>query len=497
MKISELILPLAKNQTQVIALPSDHHVQGLETDSRKIQLGFAYVAIVGQVLDGHQFIAQAIEKGAAVLIVEKIDLVPKTYSGAIIKVVNTKLALNELASHFYSRPSMGLWTFGVTGTNGKTSSVYIFEHILKNLNIPTGVIGTIDHHLGEKCWPTSLTTPDQAELQKRIWEMKNLSAKALAIEVSSHALDQKRVEKIHFDAVLFTNLTRDHLDYHKNMKEYFLSKQKLFTEVLESSQKYFKLAVVNFDDPWARTLNVTLSAEVIRFGQTKNGNIDNLDYAFYIHEQGLGGTRFTVLSNYEKIDFYSPMFGLHNIYNLVGVLATMSSFGFSLSRCKNAVETFFGAPGRLQPVQENSLVYVDYAHSPDALENVLRSVKPYLKEANLFLVFGCGGDRDKGKRPLMAAAAEKYANRVFVTSDNPRSEDPLQIVQDILVGFSDQFSQKNVEVEIQREVAIQKCLKQKQSRDVVIIAGKGHENYQLVGTDKLIFDDKEIAKKYL
>jgi len=497
LKISELVLPLAKDEIEILSLPSDHHLQGLETDSRNIQLGYAYVAIAGQSLDGHQFILDAIQNGAAVLIVEKTDLVPKNYSGAIIKVKNTKKALNEIASHFYAHPTMSLWTFGVTGTNGKTSTVYIFEHLLKHLNVPTGVIGTIDHHLADKIWATNLTTPDQAVLQRRLWEMKNLGAKALAMEVSSHALDQKRVEKINFDAVLFTNLTRDHLDYHKNMQDYFEAKQKLFTEVLQSSQKYFKLAVINFDDPWARKLKVTKNSEVIRYGQTKNGEIDNLDFAFYIHEETLNGTRFTILSNFEKIEFHTPMFGTHNIYNLVGVLVTICSFGFSLTRCKDAVKTFFGAPGRLEPVKENTTVFVDYAHSPDALENVLKSVKPLLKDGRLLLVFGCGGDRDKGKRPLMAAVAEKYSDEVFVTSDNPRTENPDEIINDILKGFSDKFKVNSVHTETLRQQAIQNCLKKKSSNDLVIIAGKGHEKYQILGTEKIDFDDKEIARKYL
>jgi len=465
-------------------------VRGIADDSRKIQEGYLFIAIKGHTQDGHNSISAAIQNGARFLIVEDAQKIPKDYSGFFLVVANTRLALDQIASRFYGDASRRMLVFGVTGTNGKTSSTYMFEHICNFCGIPTGVIGTINHHIKEKVWDTNVTTPGPIELQERSRQMQEHGAKALAIEVSSHALAQHRVDSIQFNSVLFTNLTQDHLDYHKDMKNYFQEKQKLFTDLLWKSSKVPVFAIINVDDQFGRQLRVAGFSGLWTYGQKKSA-----DYSFQNFKINFSRTEFDLSTPFGKFRAIIPLCGIHNIYNAVGVIAAAASIGIPVTYSLRALSTFPGVPGRLQhvPNAKNIHVFVDYAHSPDALENVLKAINKVRTDSEqagrIITIFGCGGDRDKAKRPMMAAIAEKYSDLVMITSDNPRSENPLDIISDILSGIK----QKKHLVEPDRKKAIRIAVDHARPGDIVLIAGKGHEDYQIIGTTKTHFSDVEVV----
>jgi UDP-N-acetylmuramoyl-L-alanyl-D-glutamate--2,6-diaminopimelate ligase len=465
-------------------------VTGLTNDSRKVAFGNMFVAIRGHQQDGHLALPAAIQNGAQFLIVEDAGKVPEGFTGFFHVVKNSRAALDYLASRFYQDPSRRLLMFGVTGTNGKTSSTYMFEHICNFCAVPTGVIGTIDHHFKDQTWETSVTTPGPIELQERLKQMREAGAKAVAMEVSSHALSQQRVDSVHFNTVLFTNLTQDHLDYHKNMQNYFLEKQKLFTEILWKSGKVPTFAIINTDDSFGRKMRVAGYAGLWTYGQRKSA-----DFCFRITRSDFSRTEFILNSPFGEFKATIPLCGTHNVYNAVGVIAASASIGIPVAYSLRALSTFAGVPGRLQlvPNSKNIHVFVDYAHTPDALENVLQSIckvrTDSQQQTKIITVFGCGGDRDKTKRPLMAEIAERFSDQVIVTSDNPRTEDPMMIISDILAGLKD----KKHFVEPDRKKAIQQALQLARPGDVVLIAGKGHEPYQIIGTTKTHFNDFEIA----
>ena len=475
---------------------SDQEVVGIFNDARLVVPGSVFVAIRGSKLDGHKFIPDAIARGAIALVVEDRGLIPADFRGFILQVPSSREALDILASQFYGDPGQELFCVGVTGTNGKTSVTYMVEGILNSANIPTGVIGTVNHHLLDKVWPSDMTTPDPIFLQKRLREFKDAGAKAVAMEVSSHALDQKRVDSVPFNTVIFTNLTRDHLDYHGTMEQYLEAKQRLFTDLLWSTTKTPCFAVVNTEDKFGRRLLVADPATLWTYG-SKDADIRykilNMDFAL---------TEFEVKTPFGDTLIALPMAGVHNVMNSLGALGAGLSAGVSLENCAKALGQFTGVPGRLQsvPNSKNVSVFVDYAHTPDALENVLvaiQRVRENLKSnARIWTIFGCGGDRDKGKRPLMAQMALRYSDQVIVTSDNPRTEEPQAIIQDILEGVPAAEKSK-VQVHMDRKQAIQETLSQAKEGDVVLIAGKGHEDYQIIGTQKLPFSDVLIAQEVL
>jgi UDP-N-acetylmuramoyl-L-alanyl-D-glutamate--2,6-diaminopimelate ligase len=342
--------------------------------------------------------------------------------------------------------------------------------------------------LGKKVWETSLTTPDPLTLQSRLREFVDAGAKVAAFEVSSIAIDQNRAASVPFDAALFTNFTRDHLDYHGTMENYFAAKEKLFSKLLADSSKTRPYGVLNADDPAIVKIEKS-KARYVWFGQNKG------DYIFKILSQDLSGSRFDV--NGQAFEIATP--GLHNIYNAVGALAVAHEAGVRWSDIQQALKEFSGAPGRLERVgrSRGPHVFVDYAHTDDALRSVLLSLKRLMRESNsngqLWAVFGCGGDRDKGKRPLMAKAAVENADRVMLTSDNPRTEDPNQILRDCLAGIPN----ASVHVEADRKKAIAFALQTAQEDDVILIAGKGHENYQIIGQTKYPFSDVEVVREFL
>ena len=474
----------------------DFEVSGVFNDARKVISGSIFFAIPGSVVDGHSFISDAIARGASGLVVQDATKVPSTFSGFVVVVDNTREALDLIASRFYHDPGQELFCVGVTGTNGKTSVTYMTEAILNAGQIPTGVIGTVNHHLGDKVWPSEMTTPDPIFLQKRLREFRSEGALAVAIEVSSHALDQKRVDSVPFNTVIFTNLTRDHLDYHVTMDKYFEAKQRLFTDLLWETEKSPCFAIVNIADKYGRRMKVADPAVLWTYG-TKDA-----DLRYEVLSMDFAMTHFKVWTPKGEGEVRLPMSGLHNVQNAMAALGAGLSAGLPLPLCISALNQFTGVPGRLQsvPNNKNLSVFVDYAHSPDALENVLQalnSVRETLQSsARIWTLFGCGGDRDKGKRPLMAQMALKYSDEVVVTSDNPRTEDPQKIIQDILTGVSE--SEKNkVKVIEDRKEAIGHAIHQAKPGDVVLIAGKGHEDYQIIGTVKTPFSDLQVAVEAL
>lgn len=463
-------------------------VPGLCFDSRVMKPGEIFFAIRGTSSDGHRHLEEVVKKRPVALVVESKEAVPKSFSGHLFITKNARALLDQWAAKFYGRPADQLFCVGVTGTNGKTTSVYMLEKILNQAGWPTGVMGTIDHHLGNKVWEASLTTPDPLTLQSRLQQFVQLGAKAAAFEVSSIAIDQNRVASIPFDVVLFTNFTRDHLDYHGSMESYFAAKQKLITEILPKSSKKTRFAVLNADDPAIANIEKT-KMFYIWFGRQKG------DYPFTVLEQNLSGSRFEV----KGLEFSLATPGLHNIYNAVGAIAVALESKIPAASVQKALRAFSGAPGRLQSVPNSRglHVFVDYAHTDDALSSVLKSLRDLMSEAksagSLWTVFGCGGDRDKGKRPLMAKVAVENSDHVVLTSDNPRSEDPLAIIQDCLSGVP----QTKPHVEVDRRKAIAFALQSAREGDVILIAGKGHENYQILGQTKIPFSDVDMVREIL
>ncbi|MBO9666699.1 MAG: UDP-N-acetylmuramoyl-L-alanyl-D-glutamate--2,6-diaminopimelate ligase [Bdellovibrio sp.] len=475
------------------ALP-EIEITGIFNDARLIKPGCVFVAIRGSKLDGHTFINDAVSKGAAALVVEDRSGIPADYAGFVFQVDNSREALDLLASRFYEDPANEMFCFGVTGTNGKTSVTYMIEAILDYAQVPTGVIGTVNHHLGAKVWPSEMTTPDPVFLQKRLREFRDDGARAVAMEVSSHALDQHRVDSVPFNTVIFTNLTRDHLDYHETMDKYFESKQRLFTDLMWKTNKRPCFAIINTEDKYGRRLRVADPAVLWTYGAKDS------DLRFKIKRMDFALTTFDVQTPLGNAEVELPMSGTHNVMNAMAALGAGLSAGVPLPVCVEALNKFTGVPGRLQsvPNSQNLSVFVDYAHSPDALENVLTAlnkVRENLKSsARIWTIFGCGGDRDKGKRPLMAEMALKYSDSVVITSDNPRTEEPQAIINDILKGVPDSEKTK-VSVKVDRKEAILETLKKAQDGDVILIAGKGHEDYQIIGTTKFPFSDVQVAQE--
>jgi len=463
-------------------------VTGLTFDSRRVQPGFVFVAVRGTGADGHQFLPQVAAEGALALVVEDRTGVPADFAGAVVQVDNSREALSKLGQQYWRHPAQQLYCVGITGTNGKTTITYMVETIFSAHGWPTGVMGTIDHHLGKTRWPSALTTPDPLTLQQRLREFVDHGARAAAFEVSSHALHQARVDGVSFSAGVFTNFTRDHLDYHHDMDDYFSSKQKLFLERLAPGA----VAILNGDDPWVRRVRVRDGVTTWWFGQEATAN-----FKFQILQSELSGHRFHLQTPRGAVEVELPCPGLHNVYNAVAALAVGVAAGVPLEVGARALSRFYGAPGRLERVPvEGRVVFVDYAHTDDALRVVLRALREAMgKDAGrLICVFGCGGDRDRGKRPLMGKAAAEGSEMIILTSDNPRSENPQEILKAIHEGIPSTFSGEVIE-QVDRRQAIAEALQRAREGDVILIAGKGHENYQIVGGRRLTFSDQEVVRE--
>lgn len=489
MNLNELLSDINEYKPSLIG---STEVLGISADNRTIQPGYIFVAVQGAQSDGHNYIKEALKAGAILAISEQA----RHQGDRILLVASTQEVLGKISQKFYGFPSSQIFCLGVTGTNGKTSTTYMLEHILTSQNIPTGVIGTIDHHFKGRVWNTSHTTPEPVTLQGRLKELRDLGAKALCMEVSSHALAQKRVDGVQFDTVIFTNLSRDHLDYHQDMQQYFLAKQRLFSDLLATSTKPQKSAVINVDDEWAKKIITPAGVSVITYGHSSS------HFQFQNIQESFEGTLFDLRCPFGSHKVFIPMVGIHNVYNAVGSLAAAATAGVDLKTAVFSLQNFNGVPGRMQRVTNSKglHVFVDYAHSPDAMENILQACLRIRKHTHgknkIWTIFGCGGDRDPGKRPIMGQIAADLSDYVMVTSDNPRTEKPASIISEVFCGIA-QERQRQCFQNIDRKRAIKEVFSKASQGDVVLILGKGHEDYQIIGTEKIYFSDIEIAKELL
>ncbi len=455
-------------------------------DSRKLRQGDIFVAVKGTRMDGHDFIGQAVVTGARYVVSQK----PVTVASAeVIQVDDTAEALGLLSQAYFDQPNSRLVNLAVTGTNGKTTTTYLVRSVIADAGKKCGLIGTvvIDFGSGADDIEASMTTPDAFELASISDKMVQAGDQFLVMEASSHAIEQNRLAGINFKAAAFTNLTGEHLDYHKTMDAYLAAKLKLFEKLSPDAT-----AVINIDDPvWEKVAAVT-KANKLFYSLERQADI-----TADIISMDISGTVFDLNFRGRIIRIETPLIGRHNMSNHLAAAGLTIACGFDLKTVAEGLSKLGKVPGRLQkvPFSGDFTVIVDYAHTDDALKNVLSTLKPLCKN-RLTLVFGCGGDRDKTKRPRMAQVAEQFADNIFVTSDNPRTERPAAIIEDILQGFSNP-SAGNITVQPDRKLAIEAAVKNAKAGDIVLIAGKGHENYQIIGTEKLHFSDMETAAEIL
>jgi len=456
----------------------DLEITGLAYDDRAVVPGTLFFCVPGFTRDGHDFAPQAIGRGAAALVVDHhLGLgVPE------VTVPDVRRAMALAAARFYGDPTERLQTIGVTGTNGKTTTAFLVRTMLEADGRRCGLLGTVKSVIGGAEHEVLRTTPEAIDLQRTFADMLAAGDVACSLEVSSHALALHRADGIHFAAAIFTNVSRDHLDFHPSMEDYFLAKRRLFTDCRPA------IAVINLDDHYGARLACELHGAVT-FGIERQA-----DYAARDIETGLAGSHFTLAGPAGALEVSSPLPGAFNVYNVLGALAAVCELGVAPQTAVRAIASSGSVPGRFQPVDEGQdfAVLVDYAHTPDSLENVLRAARA-IGDGRLHVVFGCGGDRDRGKRPLMGEIARRLADHVIVTSDNPRSEDPEAIIAEILAG-----SGPGVEHNPDRRSAIAEAIAGARSGDVVVIAGKGHEQGQeFEGGRKLPFDDVAVARESL
>jgi UDP-N-acetylmuramoyl-L-alanyl-D-glutamate--2,6-diaminopimelate ligase len=469
-------------------------ISGVSIDSNNVKDGCLFVALKGEKTDGHRYIDSAFRNGAKALLVENQP--EKAYPGvSIIEVGDSRESLARVSANFYGHPTKELSLVGVTGTNGKTTITYLLESIWKAGNKTAGVIGTIEYRFGENKIEAPMTTPESLELMRIFREMRDSGVNYAAMEVSSHAIDRRRIMECHFDAAVFTNLTQDHLDYHGTLENYFHAKKRLFTEFLRESEKKPKFSVINIDDPYGREILKEAPETVVTY------SVRDKSASVFAEHRRVSEVGISALVNtpYGKVEIESRLFGEHNLSNILGAIAASLSLGSSVSSVEGAISEFSNVPGRLERV-ENSLdfqILVDYAHTPDALRNVLLAVRP-LTGGNLILVFGCGGDRDRTKRPKMGVIGRELSDILIVTSDNPRTEPPEAIIDEIERGVLESPPDGRHYFRISdRKEAIKKALTIAGDRDTVLIAGKGHEDYQIIGTKKFPFDDRTVAREIL
>jgi UDP-N-acetylmuramoyl-L-alanyl-D-glutamate--2,6-diaminopimelate ligase len=486
MRLSELLqgISWAKGGPE-----GDPEVTGLCFDSRKAAPGDLFVAVKGQKHDGHDHVEEVVRAGAAAVLAERP--VDAAVPVAVVRAVAP--LLSPIASRFYGQPSRAMSVVGVTGTNGKTTITYMLERILAAAGHSPGVVGTIEYRWKDRYEPAPNTTPMAGDVQRLLAAMRDDGVTHVAMEVSSHALALQRVEDVAFSVAIFTNLTRDHLDFHKDMEHYFESKAKLF-ELLDRSPAA-RGAVVNADDPWAAKLLPRIKGKPWTYGLDKPSEVTARDVVLTAQ-----GSAFTLLSPRGQQAIRVPLVGRYNVYNALAATAAALLLDVPLKVIAGALADMPGVPGRLERVTIGGgdvpfSVFVDYAHTDDALKNVLQTLRP-LTAGRLLLLFGCGGDRDRTKRPLMGETAVKMADGVFITSDNPRSEEPAKIALDIEVGVRRAGGGK-YDVVLDREEAISLALRSARPGDVVLLAGKGHETYQIFKDRTIDFDDREVARRVL
>ena len=466
-------------------------IKGLSYDSRNVSDGYLFFALDGTHTSGKNFVSQAILNGALCIVSnKKIDNIDCTN----IIVADISKVMSEISAKFYDYPDKKMTIIGVTGTNGKTSITYMTESIFKSLNIDIGVIGTINYRYADKIIEAPNTTPQSLDLYKMIFDMVKSNIKYLVMEVSSHSLVLGRVNGIEFDIVAFTNLTQDHLDFHKDMQSYFEAKKMLFSSLKSNVKNNKKFAIINSDDIYGKKLlESEICAEKISY--SINDNTSKCRACDVVLNKD--NSSFNLKSIFGNAIISIKHIGLHNIYNVLSVLSICILAGLKFTDVVSNIKNISGAPGRLERVnsQADFTIIVDYAHTHDALQNVLSSIQN-LQPSKIITVFGCGGNRDKTKRPLMAQTACKMSDFVFITSDNPRDEKPELIAEDVENGAKS-INKNNYKVIIDRKQAIEEAIKMAKKDDIVLIAGKGHETYQIIGENKIHFDDREVASDIL
>ncbi len=461
-------------------------VRSLAFSSQRVEPGAAFFAIQGENSDGHRFVPQALERGAVAVVSERPA--PAGVGVLWAQVPKIRRALSDAARAFYGHPERALRLVGITGTNGKTTTAYLVESILQAAGLGVGLFGTIEYHVAGKTLPAPNTTPESLDLVSYLADLRRAGDSTAAMEVSSHALAQERVWGLPFAVAIFTNLTRDHLDYHHTMEEYFRAKLRLF-EGLGTPPP--ELAVINIDDAWGQRLRDSSPSRIVTFGSSSEAAVYPRRFS-----GDSNGLKAAVVTPQGPLDIASPLVGRPNLMNILGAVAAAQGLGVSAQSIQQGVAALRSVPGRFERVEAGQpfLVVVDYAHTDDALRNTLTTAREFAR-GRLIVVFGCGGDRDRSKRALMGEAAGSLADLVVLTSDNPRSEDPLMIMNDALVGL--QRTGTSYVLEVDRRAAIQRALERAHAGDVVVIAGKGHETYQVLKNQTIPFDDRQAARQAL
>lgn len=459
----------------------DIEILGIAQDSKIVKPGDLFIARKGNVFDGTHFIPDAISAGASCILT---DFYNPFYKISQIITKNVKDTAVELASAFYNYPDKNLKMIGITGTNGKTTVSFLIKHLLDQIGMPAGLIGTNGYQIKDSIIDAPRTTPDSITCLKLLKEMLQKDLSSCVMEVSSHALDQKRVDFIDFDIGIFTNISHEHLDYHGNMDEYLIAKKKLFS-LLEKSSKQDKCAIINADDLNAEAFKKTFSGKILTFSIENASDVQAKDLKLTLDRSEM-----TICFQDQEERFSFSLIGKFNVYNMLAAICAGVHYKKSLKELSEIFSCFSSVEGRLQKVVEykKAHVFVDYAHKPEALKNVLETLRENAK-GKIITVFGCGGNRDRMKRQEMAKISEKYSDYTIVTNDNPRNEDPLKIIQEITVGFLE----NNYKVIEDRRDAIKAALLLASKDDIVLIAGKGHEKMQLYSHKSLPFDDKEVV----
>ncbi|QXE89520.1 UDP-N-acetylmuramoyl-L-alanyl-D-glutamate--2,6-diaminopimelate ligase [Geomonas subterranea] len=468
-------------------------------DSRQVTPGALFFALRGVKSDGTEFVASAVKGGAVAIIADR----PCAVAGVTcVEVPDARRAMSLMAAVFYGTPTGDIPLVGITGTNGKTTTTYLVEGIMERAGVPAAVLGTISYRFGDTSIPAPNTTPESVDLQRILRELVDQGAKGAVMEVSSHSLEQRRADGCIFDVAIFTNLTRDHLDYHVDMESYYQSKLRLFTDLLTPNvHKPLRRAVVNLDDPYGARIAAESAAPVLTYAVDGPADLSVAEVNFSVH-----GIRCRLNSPVGEININSDLLGRFNLYNIMGAVGAGLALGVPREAIEAGIEGHKKVPGRLErvPNEQGIIVLVDYAHTGDALENVLSTIAE-LKTDRIITLFGCGGDRDKGKRPVMGEIAARYSDLAIVTSDNPRTEDPEAILADVRAGIPaglKEYSLEELEGGVRekgfatiesRRTAVRAAILAARPGDIVLLAGKGHEDYQIVGTEKFHFDDREEA----
>jgi UDP-N-acetylmuramoyl-L-alanyl-D-glutamate--2,6-diaminopimelate ligase len=478
MRLSELVQPLGALLFSTDPAGADPEISGLEYDSRRVARGSAFFAVTGYRQDGRKYVPQALDKGAAAIVSRE----PEDTGGAVlVRVANVRRAMALMAAAFHGYPSQDMETVAITGTAGKTTTSYLLRSILEAYGRKTGLVGTIRYLIGEEVHEAPNTTPESLDLQRLLHAMRQKGVQAVVMEASSHGIELDRVAGIAFRAAVFTNFSQDHLDFHGTMEEYYRAKRRLFENLPDTAK-----AVANIDDPKGQDILAASRAVGIGYGLSEKAGVRAA-----ILSSGMAGTNFELSAFGRTATVDLKLAGLHNVYNALAAAGAAWSLDVPLEAVKRGLEQVASVDGRMEKVDlgQDFTVLVDYAHTPEELERLMQAVRG-LGPRRIITVFGCGGDRDRTKRPLMGRAAASASDLSIVTSDNPRTEDPQAIIGDILPGVS---GYEHLVIPDRRQ-AIRRAVELAGSGDAVVIAGKGHEDYQIIGTTKTHFDDREEAR---